>query len=453
MSDEVSKLLDLRNGIQKKRIFWDPDLYQIEIDRIFARSWLFLTHESEIPKPGDFFCTYMGEDPVIVTRTRSGELRAFLNTCMHRGNQLCQAEAGNTRAFTCSYHGWSFDLDGTLATVPLEADAYHNLIDKTQLGLRRVPKVESFGGFVFGCFDPEAPSLRDYLGDMAWYLETFTARGAELIGPPLKSVLHCNWKVPAENFICDSYHIGWTHAAALKVLGGPLTAMSGNSQVPPGIGAQVTTRYGHGFGIIWDAAAALHRVPDYENFLRARQPEIAALLGETRGKLYRAHWDAGIFPNCSFLYGTNVWKMWHPRGPRECEVWTWTLVEKDMPDDLKRKIQKEALRSFGTAGTFESDDGQNMQGCTYTNQGPHARRGDIQGVMGIDRESTHPELPGLVSDTSYSEIAMRGFYRFYAELAEARDWNEIIARTQAMARPGAGQDPAPQTLAAAMQRA
>jgi len=439
MSIDIRNLIDVRNGKQKKRIFWDEELYQLELDRIFGRCWLFLTHESEIPKPGDFFCTYMGEEPVIVVRTRAGELRGFLNTCTHRGNQLCQAESGNTRAFTCSYHGWSFDLDGRLAAVPLEADAYHHRIDKAALGLRAVPRVESFGGFVFGCFDPEAPPLRDYLGEMAWYLETFTAcGGAELLGPPLKSVLHCNWKIPCENFICDSYHIGWTHAAALKVLGGPLAAMSGNSQAPPGIGAQVSTRHGHGFGIIWDAAPALHRDPAFADFLRAKQPRVAAQLGETRGRLYTAHWDAGIFPNCSFLYGTQVWKMWHPRGPRECEVWTWTLVEKEMSAELKRKIQKEALRTFGTAGTFESDDGQNMYGCTYTNRGPFARRGEMLGAMGLERDAAHPELPGLYNESNYSEAALRGFYRFYAEMLEARGWDEVAAHTRSMAGGGHG---------------
>src|SRR5579863_2827330 len=138
MGIELSELFDVGRGTQKKRIFWDEELYQLEIEKIFGRCWLFLTHESEIPKPGDFFCTYMGEDPVIVVRTKSGELRAYLNTCTHRGNQLCQAEAGDTRSFVCSYHGWSFDLEGALATMPLEADAYHNLPDKSKLGLRRV---------------------------------------------------------------------------------------------------------------------------------------------------------------------------------------------------------------------------------------------------------------------------------------------------------------------------
>jgi len=79
---------------------------------------MFLTHESEIPNPGDFFCTYMGEDPVIVIRSQDGKLNAFLNTCTHRGSPLCFAEAGNAKTFTCNYHGYCFSNDGKLVNVP-----------------------------------------------------------------------------------------------------------------------------------------------------------------------------------------------------------------------------------------------------------------------------------------------------------------------------------------------
>lgn len=424
---DIAKIVDIRPGLQSKRIFWDEDIYRLELERIFGRCWLFLTHESEIPNPGDFFCTYMGEDPVIVVRSRGGKLYAFLNTCTHRGNQLCFAESGNAKTFTCNYHGYCFGNDGKLVSVPFEKEAYHNRIDKAELGLRAVAKVESFAGFVFGCFDPEAPSLREYLGDLTWYLESFTARsGMELLGPPLKSVLHCNWKVPAENFVCDTYHVGWTHAAALKVMGGPLSALIGNAQLPPDpLGLQVSTRHGHGFALLWDAATSLHRPQDYEAFIREHQPEVARHLGELRGKLYAGHWDATIFPNCSFLYGTNVWKVWHPKGPHECEVWTWVMVEKDMPPDLKRKIQKEAIYTFGTAGVFESDDGQNFSGCTNTNRGPVARGGIMNGSMGIGHEGPRPDMPGVIGDNNVGECASRGFYRFWTETLGASTWDGI----------------------------
>ncbi|WP_448509253.1 SRPBCC family protein [Immundisolibacter sp.] len=113
-------------------------------------------------------------------------------------------------------------MDGSLANLPLEHDAYHDRFDKNRWGLMTVAQVQSYRGFVFGCFDENAPPLLDYLGEMAWYMDTFcdSAGGAELIGPPMKSILHCNWKVPTENFIGDAYHIGWTHAAVLSSIGG-----------------------------------------------------------------------------------------------------------------------------------------------------------------------------------------------------------------------------------------
>jgi hypothetical protein len=265
--------------------------------------------------------------------------------------------------------------------------------------------VESFAGFIFGCFDPEGPSLREYLGDMAWYMESFTERSdVELIGPPIKLILKC--------FIGDSYHVGLVHAAVLSVLGGPLAAMSGNMMAPPEMGIEVSTRYGHGFGILWDIAAGLHRSNDYTEFLKTKHAEPVAKVGELRGRLYRSHWDASIFPNCSFLYGTGSWKMLHLRGRHECEVWTWALVEKDMPVELKRKIQRQTLRMFGTAGTFESEDGLALHGCTYTNQGAVRRRGEMNGSMGLAEESTSPDMPGVISKSNWSEVALRVFIVF-----------------------------------------
>src|SRR5438128_1344740 len=109
---DLTRLVDTQDASQQKTIFADEEIYRLEMERVFGRCWLFLAHESQIPNPGDFFSTYMGEDAVIVVRGQDGKVRAFLNTCSHRGNKVTFAESGNTKTFTCNYHGWCYATDG-----------------------------------------------------------------------------------------------------------------------------------------------------------------------------------------------------------------------------------------------------------------------------------------------------------------------------------------------------
>ena len=149
---DISQYVDLDEATQSKRLFWDEEIYEQELDRIFARCWLFLTHESLIPKYGDFVTTTMAEDPVIVCRQKDGNIRAFVNSCTHRGNQVCHAESGNRKAFVCNYHGWTYGTDGALVDVPLEARC-HVKVDKAEQGLPAI-RVESYRGFVYGLLRP-----------------------------------------------------------------------------------------------------------------------------------------------------------------------------------------------------------------------------------------------------------------------------------------------------------
>lgn len=102
MVTEIKSLVDADNGLISRRSFIEREIYEQELEKIFARCWLFLCHESQIPQAGDFFSTYMGEDPVLVMRDSQGKVNAFLNVCRHRGNRLCRADMGNAATFTCA---------------------------------------------------------------------------------------------------------------------------------------------------------------------------------------------------------------------------------------------------------------------------------------------------------------------------------------------------------------
>ncbi|MEC9341678.1 MAG: RHO alpha subunit C-terminal catalytic domain-containing protein, partial [Pseudomonadota bacterium] len=261
--------------------------------------------------------------------------------------------------------------------------------------------------------------------------------------PPMKSILRCNWKIPTENFIGDGYHIPWTHVSSLMAIGGEIGQIFQDQETLMNLGHQITTRHGHGFASASGAGPLLYKDPArYMAYYESQRPGVIEKLGPIRGeRFYGAHWNASIFPNCSFLYGTNTFKVWHPRGPHEIEVWTWSMVEDAMPEDLKKEVIHQAILTFGTAGMFESDDGENMEACTHSNRGWQTRKGRMVSNMALRHEDRNEGLPGITAQGAVGETAQRGFYRFWAEMMNAENWaaihrndktwDEVLRRTAA----------------------
>jgi len=422
MTADLNRLVDEGNGLVSRRIFIEPEIYEQELERIFARCWLYLCHETQIPRPGDFLTTYMGEDPVLVVRDNDGRVHAFLNVCRHRGNRLCRADAGNAASFTCAYHGWTYRNDGRLVGVPYLKEAYHGELERDRWGLMPVAQLDDYKGLYFATFDPQAPPLRDYLGAMTWYLDTFFDRregGIELIGGVHKWIMPCNWKFPAENFAGDGYHVPWSHISAVR------TGSGGDFRVKPDAEGRALS-LGNGHSIMTVGPDMVADPPAAEILAYEEQilPEMKQRLG---ARLQVGKPIAGtVFPNFSMLRPTSrTIRVWHPRGPDKTEVWAWIFVDKAAPPEVKKALRLAGARVFGPGGTFEQDDMDNWQGCTQTARGAVARRALLNYEMGLGDERFDEELGAWASGYRYSESNHRRFYRRWAQLMAADSRAEI----------------------------
>ena len=139
MATEVRGLVNSQDGLIDRTHLNDEEIYRQELEQIFARSWLFLCHESQVGQPGT-------SSPPTWERTRCWScatpqvrLGAFLNVCRHRGNRVCRADAGNASAFVCAYHGWTYGTDGKLIAVPSLKEAYYDELDTSKWGLSQWP--------------------------------------------------------------------------------------------------------------------------------------------------------------------------------------------------------------------------------------------------------------------------------------------------------------------------
>jgi ethylbenzene dioxygenase alpha subunit len=427
--DDLDQYVNMAEGRMSRKVFWERDIYEQELEKIFARVWLFLGHVSQIPKAGDYVTTSMGEDDVLVVRQKDGAIKAFLNTCPHRGNRVCFSEVGNARGFICNYHGWSFGIDGALRGMH-ESGAYEaSGFDKSQHGLHEVAQVDSYKGLIFGTLDPAAPPLKEYLGDFAWYLDTLLdmdGEGTEFIGGCVRSVMKCNWKFGAENFAGDVMHAGWTHDSGAKaMLGGAVPELDKCA----GDSYHVNVN-GHGWEFNLDKVGNSATFGDKEvrRYIHEIQPKVAERLGHTRSMMIGSISSATVFPNMSFLPGQNTFRVWQPRGPDEIELHTWTLVNKSAPEEIKERYRRGTMITFSPSGVFEMDDGENFEYSTRSNRGRVTREQDLFLGLGIGTRIEHPELPGNVFQGQINEANQRAYYQRWLDFMKAESWDELPQR-------------------------
>ncbi|MDQ1195434.1 aromatic ring-hydroxylating dioxygenase subunit alpha [Agrobacterium sp. SORGH_AS 787] len=199
-------------------MYEDPAIFDAEMDKIFSRTWVWVAHISEVPDKGSFTLSYVGTQPVIVSRDRKGDVHVMVNRCRHRAATVCEIKRGKTSSFQCPYHGWGYALDGSLRGVPY-TEGYADDFDKSSYGLKRL-KVGIYNGMIFASFNMDVEPLEDFLGNARKWIDLFMKQGG---GFPVKVNgehqfrFPGNWKIQLEN-TTDAYHFPVVHKSFLQSL-------------------------------------------------------------------------------------------------------------------------------------------------------------------------------------------------------------------------------------------
>jgi anthranilate 1,2-dioxygenase large subunit/terephthalate 1,2-dioxygenase oxygenase component alpha subunit len=385
-------------------IYSDADVYAQEQERIFrGPTWSFLCLEAELPGPGTYRTSSLGEMPVVVTRDAGGKLNAFENRCAHRGSLLCLNDSGAAKEIVCVYHNWSYDLAGNLTGVAfrrgiggkggMPADA------KPEQHAPRKLRLATLAGLVFGTLSPATPPLEDYLGpEIAARVRRVMRAPAKLLGG-YSQMLPSNWKLYMEN-VKDSYHASLLHTFfttfrlnRLSQKGGIIVSESGGNHISYSMAADVAGKEyeearmrSANAGLTLEAPELLHSVDEFGDGIGLQ--------------------ILSVFPTFVLQQIRNSLAVRRvvPLGLERTElVWTCFGFTSDDPEMTERRLRQANL--IGPSGFISMEDG--------------AATGFVQrGVRGAPDVDSVVEMGGssVASDENrVTEASVRGFWKAYRQ--------------------------------------
>lgn len=389
-----------------------PEIFELELQRIFYRTWVYVGHESEVPKPGDYRTTVIGRQPVILSRDEDGRLHVVLNRCMHRGAVVCRSERGHSNHFRCPYHNWVYRNDGTLVGMA-QPSGYSDDFDRSELSLVRVPRVKAYRGLVFACMDPDVVPLAERLGRLTWYIDQWCDRSPSgRIG--VTSAVHRysypgNWKFQLENGV-DGYHGNYVHDSFLRILD-----RSGDRRRSEVVGARngVGSRnhakaLPHGDGMLERAGGMLGTF-DYRSH-PAYVEQVRQAHGADRVEDVLTQRNILIFPNV-YLFESHI-RVVRPVSPRETIVDNFPTVLEGAAAGVNEARLSEHERFFGPASFGATDD---IEIFILNQTGVLAEGAQwLDFSRGLHRESVNEH--GEVLGHSTDEVPQRSMYREWARL-------------------------------------
>ena len=408
---EIEDLIidDRRRGIFRvhRSSMTSVDLFRREQEQIFDRCWIYLGHESEVQHPGDYLRRTIAGRPLFLVRGKDDQVRVFLNSCTHRGALICRRDAGNADVLQCFYHAWSFNTNGELIGVPGE-DAYGPYFDKSELGLKQPPRVESYRGFYFVSFNPYVDDLVTYLAGAKDYLDLIVDQaeeGMRVIRGSNKYTMKANWKLLVENSL-DGYHLVPTHQTYLDYISSLGTDDSGQTAASRIVGTAKALGNGHCVieSPVRNGRPIAHWHPLFgeearEPIARVRQRLVEKYGEERTHRMADTSRNLIIYPNLVIndIMAITI-RYFEPVAPDHMEVTAWHLVPREESESMLATRLDSFLTFLGPGGFATPDDVEALESCQAGFRATETEWSDISRGMLSPAKST-------------DELQMRGFWR------------------------------------------
>lgn len=415
----------VQDGRVHRTVYTDPAIFAQEMDRIFGQAWVYVGHDSQVPKPGDFITLSIGRQPVVMARHADNKVYVIYNRCGHRGAKVCIENQGHVDLFRCTYHGWTFNTDGTLDAVSMPR-GYADSFDTSDpnLGMGQLPRVETYRGFVFASLSADGPDLTTHLGHARDSIDELVNKApdgaVDLTGGVHKYIFRGNWKLQMENTV-DMYHVPFSHESTLRRDGRQFSRRrgdeSGSDIATSGAAADrweqriawASKETGHTY--TGHQPAAEHKAnndPVYQEYLSS----LTALHGreKTQEVLNPKRHNTWFFPNMSLQALNPHVRIIRPLTVDRTEIWVYPIRFCGAPDAMNVDIIKQLNLTHSAASLIQTDDLENF---TRVQGGAAAENSDwVWFARGIDTDA--PDNQGGVVNKGTVELPQRAQYAAWA---------------------------------------
>jgi len=418
----------VREDAVHRDVYLSQELFDLEMERLWRNTWIYVGHDSQVPNIGDFYSTEIARQPLIMLRDESGKVRVLMNRCAHKGARLVSAMHGQceNRLLRCPYHGWTYRLDGSIRTIPMKSGYEGTALadSPNSRGIVNLPHVENYRGFVFARLSESGPGFREYFGESLTSIDNMVERAPEgrleVAGGVLRFMHDCNWKMFIEN-LNDTMHPMVAHESAAgtakklwadKPEGTPkpmaieqfLPFVNGYSFFDQ-MGVHIYEN-GHSYtGVNFSIHSAYSAIGEYESLMEKTYgaERARAILGEVRH-------NTVYYPSLTIKGAIQSIRVVRPLGPQQTLIESWTFRLAGAPAQLLRRTVMYTRLINAPTSVVGHDDRHCYRAIQ---EGLAAEGNDWVSLHRNWTERERTQLAGNYNGTS--EVSMRGQYRAWQQ--------------------------------------